>query len=280
MAVSFSYCGTSVRILKIASVTIEETIQMHSHAKDGYEIHFIDSGKGVLDTETQSYNLSGNSLYVTGPSIGHKQTPDEVNPMHELCLYLVIKTTKKSEPLFKYFTSHLFWIGKGNSNIKKLFQRIIGENENPSQWSESAVSSLVMELIVEMSRLYAPKSPDFLPAKRTDLNESRAWILDELFYNESINGSLEDIAKGLGVCPRQAERIISDYYGSTFKKLRREARLARAAALLESDDLSIEQIAQKCGYASATSFNKAFKSKYGITSKAYRVSRKSELNNK
>ena len=269
MAISFSYCGTSIQILKIASVPISETIQMHSHAKDGYEIHFIDSGKGILDVPSDSFNLSKGSLFVTGPNILHKQTPDEVSPMHELCLYLVIKNSKKAEALLQYFTSHSFWIGKGNTEIKRLFQRIISENENPSQWSESTICSLVIELIVEMVKLYTPPSSALLSNKRTDLNESRAWILDELFYNECTDGSLEDFAKGLGVCPRQAQRIIADYYGSTFKKLRQEARLAKASILLEAGDLSIEQVAQQCGYASVTSFNKAFKQKYGVTPKMY-----------
>ncbi|MDE6659190.1 MAG: AraC family transcriptional regulator [Eubacterium sp.] len=269
MTISFSYCGTTVQILKIASVPISETIQMHSHAKDGYEIHFIDSGKGVLDVPSESFNLNKGSLFITGPNIMHKQTPDEISPMHELCLYLVIKNSKKAESLMQYFTSHSFWIGKGNTEIKRLFQRIISENENPSQWSESTICSLVIELIVEMVKLYTPPSRALLSDKRTDLNESRAWILDELFYNECTDGSLEDFAKGLGVCPRQAQRIITDYYGSTFKKLRQEARLAKASILLEAGDLSIEQVAQQCGYASVTSFNKAFKQTYGVTPKMY-----------
>lgn len=274
MAVSFFYCGSSIQILRIESVAIDKTIQMHSHAKDGYELHFIDSGKGVLDIPSESFNLSKGSLFVTGPNILHKQTPDEVSPMHELCLYMVVKNSKKTEPLFQYFTSQFFWIGKGNAEIKKLFQRIIYENENPSQWSESTISSLVIELIVEMVKLYTPQKSVFHTDKKADLNESRAWILDRLFYNECINGSLDDFAKGLGVCPRQAQRIIADYYGSTFKKLRQEARLAKAATLLEAGDLSIEQVSQQCGYASVTSFNKAFKEKYKVTPKIYKTKRR------
>ncbi|MDE5994257.1 MAG: AraC family transcriptional regulator [Oscillospiraceae bacterium] len=274
MAISFSYCGSSIQILKIASVVIDETIQMHSHAKDGYELHFIAGGNGILNVQSESFNLSKGSLFVTGPNILHKQTPDEVYPMHELCLYLVIKNSNKAESLLQYFTSHSFWIGQGNTEIKKLFQRIIYENENPSQWNDSTISSLVIELIVEMVKLYTPQSSICLTDKKTDLNESRAWILDELFYNECINGSLEDFAKGLGVCPRQAQRIIADYYGSTFKKLRQEARLAKASILLEAGDLSIEQVAQQCGYASLTSFNKAFKQKYTVTPKKYQMQKK------
>lgn len=271
MAISFSYCGTSIQILKIASVSIDETIQMHSHAKDGYEIHFIDRGKGILNVQSECFNLSKGSLFITGPNVLHKQIPDEISPMHELCLYLVIKNSKKADSLLQYFTSHSFWIGKGNTEIKKLFQKIINENEAFSQWNENTISALVLELIVEMVKLYTSQSPVFLSNKKTDLNESRAWILDELFYNDCINGSLEDFAKGLGVCPRQAQRIISDYYGSTFKKLRQEARLAKASILLEAGNLSIDQVAQQCGYASLTSFNKAFKQKYEVTPKIYQT---------
>ncbi len=271
MAISFSYCGSTIQVLKIASVPINETIQMHSHAKDGYEIHFIYDGKGKLSIPSDNFKLNKNSLFITGPNVLHKQIPDNANPMHEFCLYLVIKHSPKAEALMQYFTSHTFWIGKGNAQIKKLFTKIIEESAHETQWSSNRISALIISLIVEMVQLYTPQSYSFHSNKQLDLNESRAWILDELFYNKCIDGTLEDFAKELGVCPRQAERIVINSYGKTFKQQRQEARLSKAAIMLESGNISVEQCAQQCGYASVTSFSKAFKKKYQVTPKAYKL---------
>lgn len=271
MAISFSYCGSTIQILKIASVSINETIQMHSHAKDCYEIHYIDSGKGTLTLPSQSFNLTRGSLFVTGPNVMHKQIPDEINPMHELCLYIVVKNSKNSEDLLRYFTSHAFWLGKGNARIRQLFVRIIREHENNLKWSDSLISALAIELMAEMVTLYSPVSHNLRSDSRTDLNESREWILDELFYNLCAEGTLADFAENLGVCPRQVERIVMASYGKTFKQQRQEARLAKAAIMLEDGNITVEQCAAKCGYTSVTSFSKAFKKKYSVTPKAFQL---------
>lgn len=273
MAVTFYYNESKIQIFKIFSGTINEIIQMHSHTKNGYELHLIDSGYGILDTADGRYELSKNILYVTGPNVLHKQIPDYENPMHELCIYLEIPKSKKSDRAFERFTSRPFWIGKSNAAIRHIFKIMLEENSSDEFLKESILSSLTIRLIVEMTRLYYPDETS--PADsfiNKDLNENRSWILDQLLLEDCSNVTLNDFAEKMGVCPRQAERIIKDYYGSSFKKLRYEAKMAMAATLLEQNKISIEECATQCGYASASSFVSAFKKKYKTTPKKYRES--------
>ena len=271
MAVTFYYNESKIQIFKIFSGTIDGIVQMHAHTKDGYELHLIDNGYGILDTADGKYKLSKNTIYVTGPNVMHKQTPDFENPMHELCIYLKIPKSKRFDKAFELFTSKPFWIGKSNAAIRHIFKVMLEENESNEFLKESILSSLTIRLIVEMTRLYYPNesSPiDLL--KNNDLNESRSWILDQLLLEDCSNVTLEDFAKNMGVSSRQAERIIKDYYGSSFKKLRYEAKMAMAATLLEEKNITVEECAIKCGYTCAAAFITAFKQKYSVTPKVYR----------
>ncbi|MDE6471116.1 MAG: AraC family transcriptional regulator [Eubacterium sp.] len=270
MAVTFYFNNSKIQIFNIFSGTLDEIVQMHSHTKHGYELHLIDAGKGFLDTENKRYNLSKNVLYVTGPHVLHKQTPDLENPMHELCVYLEIPNTKNTDITVQYFSKQRFWIGKSNAAIRQIFKQMNEENEKESLWKESVLSSLAIRLIIEMTRLYYPDNTNaLLPPQDTDLNESRSWILDQLLLEDCSNVKLEDFARGMGVCPRQAERIIKNYYGSSFKKLRYESKMAKAATMLEREDISIEECSARCGYSSFTAFSAAFKRKYKMTPKEY-----------
>lgn len=278
MAVTFYYNESKIQIFKICRTPITGTIQMHSHAKNGYEIHLIDGGYGTLDTAEGKYNLSKNTIYVTGPNIKHKQTPDFENPMQELCIYLEIPKSKKSDRAFDLFTSKPFWIGKSNAAIRHIFKVMLEEAESDEFLKESILSSLTIRLIVEMTRLYYPAetSPvDLLQSN--DLNEGRSWILDQLLLEDCSNVTLNDFAEKMGVCPRQAERIIKVYYGSSFKKLRYEAKMAMAATLLEQGNVSIEKCSIQCGYTSVNAFSAAFKKKFEVTPKAYQKLYKSKL---
>ena len=270
MTASFSYCGASVHIIKAISDAVTETVQPHSHAKDCYELHYIDSGTGTLFLKNEPYPLKKGTFFVSGPDISHRQIPDSDSPMLETRIYLVIKNAEKSDVL-QYFTAHSDFVGDSNSIIRRLFRRIVLESRDTSRWNENVVSAIVIALISEIAKLYTPRD-DAAPAEAgSNLYENRSKVLDSFFLGENIYGSLEDFAKKLGVCPRQAERIIADAYGLTFKKLRAQARMAKAAALLESGVMTVEQCAQACGYASVTSFNKAFKQKYQITPKNYQL---------
>ena len=134
------------------------------------------------------------------------------------------------------------------------------ENDKNSVYKKDIISSLGIRLIVELAKLYYPDNKtDISQSKYTDLNESRSWILDQLLLEDCSNVRLEDFAKNMGVSPRQAERIIKEYYGSSFKKLRYEAKMAMAATLLEEKDISVEECAVKCGYTCSAAFITAFK---------------------
>ena len=45
MILSFNYNGCRIQLFKIFSDTLDSVVQMHSHAKNGYEIHYIAGGQ-------------------------------------------------------------------------------------------------------------------------------------------------------------------------------------------------------------------------------------------
>lgn len=271
MAVTFYYNGDKIQIFKVFSGTLNDIVPMHSHSKSGYELHYIDSGKGILDIGHNCFELKKGTLFMTGPNMLHKQIPDSENPMHELCVYFKLTGHKFNNDMIKAFASKDFWIGKSNSEIKHIFKQMEEENKNENRWKEDILSSLAVRLMSELTRLYFPeKSFTLNKSENTDLNESRSWILDQLLLDDCSNVTLNDFAEKMGVSPRHAERIIKDYYGTSFKLLRYEAKMAMAATLLEQQKLSVDECSQRCGYTSSSAFIAAFKRKYGITPKTYR----------
>lgn len=90
MILSFNYNGCRIQLFKIFSDTLDSVVQMHSHAKNGYEIHYIAGGKGVLETEKDRYDIKKDSLYVTGSNVLHKQLSSKDAPVFEISVYLKI----------------------------------------------------------------------------------------------------------------------------------------------------------------------------------------------
>lgn len=80
-----------------------------------------------------------------------------------------------------------------------------------------------------------------------------------------------DLARGLGVSVRSLERHLHAATGQTPGRLARAQRLAEAQRLLLETDLTVGEIAERCGYASATRLGEACKRATGLTPQAWRA---------
>lgn len=86
--------------------------------------------------------------------------------------------------------------------------------------------------------------------------------------------SAAQVAEVLGISVSHMSRVMGRSLGYGFPELLQKMRLEHAAALLLSQpDASIAQLAQQCGFGSASYFTSSFKKKFGITPSQYRVSR-------
>jgi AraC-like DNA-binding protein len=81
---------------------------------------------------------------------------------------------------------------------------------------------------------------------------------------------MEEIANGLHLTARTLRRRLREE-STSFAQLRDEVRMALAEALLAGPRLSMEQIAERLGYADATSFVNAFKRCRGRTPHNFRL---------
>ena len=81
---------------------------------------------------------------------------------------------------------------------------------------------------------------------------------------------LEDIAGFLDVSVYTASRIFKNQSGMSLRKYLNDLRIEHACDLLRHSDLSINDIALKSGFTSASYFNRIFKDSEGITPSNYR----------
>jgi len=99
-----------------------------------------------------------------------------------------------------------------------------------------------------------------------------ASVRNRLIARTPLMPSMEMVAADLNMTTRTLRRRLLDE-GTTFIELRDEVRLTLAEEFLSGPWLSVEQIAERLGYAEATSFINAFKRWHGCTPHAFRLSR-------
>ena len=82
--------------------------------------------------------------------------------------------------------------------------------------------------------------------------------------------SIEELSEKVNLNRTTLQKVFKEMYGLTINEYRTKSRIQLAKNLLASTDLSITEIAGRCGYANASKFSKVFKRNEGILPKNWR----------
>ena len=273
MDICFSIDSIQIHVLSIIFERLTRILPSHSHGSGCYEIHFIPFGYGKLTANGQDFDLSPNTLYITGPHIEHTQASILSNPMQEYCIYLKIHHTSKRLPssaIMDIFTSTPFWIGKDTQDVHALLKQLFYELEHRYTGYQNQITMLLSQLLIHIVRNYEyqPIPHDF--PSRHNPAESTSVIIEEYFLYEYQSLSLSALAEKLNLSTRQTQRLLVAYYGKTFQQKKAEARMSAAAVFLADKSKSITSVAEDLGYSSIEHFSSSFKSYYHMTPREYR----------
>ena len=106
------------------------------------------------------------------------------------------------------------------------------------------------------------------PGRRATLL-AEATLAIELRHPDPTLG-LDDVAREIATSSRQLQRVFSELAGSAFRDELAAVRMQHGAALLQTTDLPVSEIAHRVGYRQAAQFAKAFRRHHGLSPSALR----------
>lgn len=142
--------------------------------------------------------------------------------------------------------------------------------------SESVNNHVLHEMMEKLMEISCPDFED----EHEHINENSHFmenqveaikkVHDKLTENLSERITIEELAKEFYMNPTTLKTVFKDVYGESIAAHIKEHRMEKAAELLASTDLSINEIAQKVGYESQSKFSATFKDFYSKTPLEYR----------
>lgn len=133
-------------------------------------------------------------------------------------------------------------------------------HENESTWLDAVIST------AKMLASYLVSEKIIKVVKNDNLERAREYIESNL----SGNLSIESISKATNISRSVLYRNFSYHHGMTVSEYINLKRVNEAVGLLIKTDLSIDEIAQTVGFASATYFVSVFKRLKGLTPLQFR----------
>ena len=109
------------------------------------------------------------------------------------------------------------------------------------------------------------KKYSFKPEQLERIHYAKEILLQDI----SNPPSLEQLTRQAGLNEFLLRQGFRYCFDTTVFGLLRDSRLESAKQILAEKDITITEVANKVGYASSTSFSKAFKNRFGLTPKAH-----------
>ena len=212
--IKFYWNDYEFRVIQYGKGIFNKNMAGHSHSANSYELHYIIGGSGTLVTDEKEYTVSKGDFFITGPNVYHQQNTEKTNPLEEIHIYLQCSGKKRNDTLVSVFLSKNFYFCH-NEDLEEYFTKIIAEKEAKSIGYESISAGYIQILLTKITQQYIPNTIN-IPIKDDNLNDKRLLLIENAFIKHSNDLTITKLSEIIGLCERQTQRLLKQYYGKTF----------------------------------------------------------------
>ncbi|QQO09179.1 AraC family transcriptional regulator [Breznakiella homolactica] len=226
--------------------------------REYYLIHFITRGKGIFIRNGIEHSLSDNSLFLIRPGERTYYAADKADPWS----YIWIGFDGEASG------GLLAEAGFTDAQCTGRFPRVrhIFEEIAEIRDQEAATELLLTAKIYEFLGRCAGAGQ----AVRSYPGYHAARACDFIRTNYASRIRITELAELLHLDRHYFTRIFRQEQGCTPKEFLIGIRMVRAAELLCSGTLSIQEVARSVGYGDPLLFSRIFRKKYGVSPREYR----------
>ena len=280
----FDNCNNSIfKIFISTAATRKGVVRQHRHTE--FELSLILSGKGIYKTENGNFDIQENDIFLYSTNEYHCITdifPDGDNlymkllnihfsPSYIMGTDSLNRNTEYMNIFFSRktpFENRIDRTNIYNPRLRELILSIKSECENKEPCYETIVFARLTEILTLLLRHYnLTENKNVKSLCHIDNISSAITYINE-HYNENI--TLNDITKAAHMHKTSFIANFKAIYNMTTWDYINIKRIEDSLTLLKSTDITILDIATKCGFNSTANFNKIFKKTTGITPSEYR----------
>ncbi len=256
---------------------------MHSH-EDFSELVIVLDGSAVHVVGEERFNISKGDVFVVGKDVAHGYVCANnfkiCNVMFDMDMILSdsydIKKYQGFHSLFviephfirtEGFNNRLKLSIKDFEEIQSLIDETVTEYNSVEPGKNTMVLSIFLRLVVRLSRLYASTERVGDNKKIDGIAAAAAYM--ENNYTEDIE--MDRLLELSHYSRRHFIRLFSDTYGVSPHKYLLRLRIRHATQLLMETNLTMSEIALRCGFNDSNYFGRVFKKYKSVSPNSYRT---------
>ncbi|MBQ6998458.1 MAG: helix-turn-helix transcriptional regulator [Clostridia bacterium] len=250
------------------TTVLNESATCYPNWHENIEILCVTGGEVEVTVDSVNFKAAKNDTVVINSDSFHI-----VRAINGVASYYCLIIDKEFCKSFGFDTTSDFLREKiSDTDILMIFKKIAEEIENKNNYYESAVKYLVCELLVKMYREY------YVSAEVSSYNSGKSEIVKRaakyIGKNYARNLNIGEIADAVNVSKYYLCRIFKEVVGITMIEYANFTRCKKANRLISAGNMSISDIAEKCGFENMSYFSKIYKKYMNILPSEQRKIRK------
>lgn len=243
---------------------------MRCNTRTNWEIYAVIDGRcGVAFRDGARPALQEHMLWVFAPECPHAWIDDGHHTYHRLSLHF----SSVPYPLDEIVRANGGWLARplAATDIVRL-QAIAGNLEqhfcsplvaSPLHF-QRGLMDLSLLLLEGQPRAAEPMALTAVASFRVE--RALSWYTEHLARNPSV----KEVAEVIHVSPSHLRRLFAEVRQASPKELFRRVRIEKAQDLMGRTNLTLDEIAGPCGYASASHFCRDYKATHHFTPSTWR----------
>lgn len=238
------------------------------HYHKFFELYYMKKGRCKYFINNKIFEVKENDIIIIPDGIIHNTRYYQAEEYERILLqfskeYINPAMISKLQSFFK----NRIYRPDNVSFIKSILNKIEIEYKNNSDISDELIKCYMTELFSYIIRNESLIIDDISNTKENEIISEITKYISENFNQEI---SLEEMAKKAGFSKYYFSKFFKASTGFGYKEFMLITRLREAKKLLSQTDLSICDIAFRCGFNDSNYFSSVFKKKEGISPLSYR----------
>ena len=230
-------------------------LERHSHSY--LELLFFLRGEAKIDTDNRVLSTATYDIVVYLPGHEHRETVDLSKHQEIICVWV----DAGQPPPIREGSFHM---RDKSRTLEWLFQQLEKEYRGNSIFSQKLVQCYLEAILQTTIRKLVQNGSE---SAADSIDQVRAYINEH--FTQPL--TVEFLAKLCHVSPSYLHRIFRRQLGMSPIQYIRDLRIKEAEYLLNSSDMTVAVIAERCGFEDPRYFSRIFRKRTGLSPSLYRA---------
>ncbi|MCG7410114.1 AraC family transcriptional regulator [Paenibacillus sp. ACRRX] len=242
-----------------------------------YIIRIQLEGSAHIRTHDQYVPILPGQMIMLGPKqhydlkIGYKdpETMETMTKVHSLDYYMMVN----GPWIEKWWLDHQPpWLSNHaiDDRMLAIWREIMQEQRLPENHMNDIVRHLTFVLFLMFERALQHPHMNSLDDRTTQLAHRMKQYIE---INATESFSIQDVAESVQVSASRASHLFKDVFQQSIMDYAIEVRISMACERILHGYMSLEQIAEMCGFQSYSYFHRTFRNRLGLSPKQFREQR-------